>query len=112
MATAPRINSAPDWRVQLGSRLIQADEAAAYVKSSDRVCLSIAQATPYMMCAALSGRLMETENVEVYHSAAAFDWNLPGLGERFRLLSHYVGPYDRQIYAQGRSDFAPVAYYR
>ncbi|HTR63685.1 MAG TPA: acetyl-CoA hydrolase/transferase C-terminal domain-containing protein [Candidatus Binataceae bacterium] len=112
MATAPRVNYLADWRAQLGTRLVEADEAASHVKSGDRVCLSIAQATPYMMCTGLAGRLMETENVTVYHSAAAFDWNLPGLGERFYLQSHYVSPYDRQIYAAGRADFAPVAYYR
>ena len=73
MATAPRINHAPDWRTQLGARLIQPDEAVSHVKSGDRVCLSIAQATPLLMCTALAGRLMETENVLIYHSAAAFD---------------------------------------
>jgi 4-hydroxybutyrate CoA-transferase len=112
MATAPRINHAPDWRAQLGARLIQPDEAVSHVKSGDRVCLSIAQATPLMMCTALAGRLMELENVLLYHSAAAFDWNLPGLGERFQLQSHYVSPYDRTLYAAGRADFAPVAYFR
>lgn len=112
MATAPKVLHAPDWRAQLGSRLVQPDEAASHIKSGDRVCLSIAQATPYVMCSVLAGRLMETENVEVYHSAAAFDWNLPGLGERFQLRSHYVSPYDRQIYTEGRADFTPVSYYR
>ena len=112
MATAPKILHAPDWRAQLGSRLVEPDEAASHIKSGDRVCLSIAQSTPLVMCAALSGRLVETENVTVNHGAAAFDWNLPGLGERFHLQSFYVGPYDRQIYAEGRADFVPVSYYR
>jgi len=112
MATAPRSGHAADWRAQLGTRLVQPDQAAAHVNSGDRVCLSIAQATPYMMCSALAGRLMEIENVSIYHSAAVFDWNLPGLGERFQLRSHYVSPYDRQLYVEGRADFAPVAYYR
>jgi 4-hydroxybutyrate CoA-transferase len=112
MATASRNYGSYNWRAQLGARLIQANEAAAHIKSGDRVCLSIAQATPFMMCTALAARLMEIDNVIVYHSAAAFDWDLPGLGERFRLESHYVGPYDRQIYAQGRADFTPVSYFR
>ncbi len=112
MATAPRSSIARDWRARLGDRLVSAEEAASHIKSGDRICLSIAQATPYLMCSALAARLMETEDVLVYHSAAAFDWNLPGLGERFRLESHYVSPYDRAIYAEGRADFTPVAYYR
>ncbi|MGO9603694.1 MAG: acetyl-CoA hydrolase/transferase family protein [Candidatus Binataceae bacterium] len=112
MATAPRVNPAADWRAQLGARLVQPDEAASHVKSGDRVCLSIAQSTPYEMCAALAGRLMETEDVVVNHGAAAVDWNLPGLGERFRLESFYVSPYDRHLYTEGRADFTPIAYYR
>jgi len=112
MATAPKINSGADWRAQLGSRLVSPDEAAARIKPGDRVCLSIAQGTPFTMCAALAGRLMEIEDVVVNHGAAAFDWNLPGLGERFKLQSFYVGPYDRALYAAGAADFTPISYYR
>ncbi len=112
MATAPSITSAGDWRGRLDSRLVSPDAAAAQIKSGDRVCLSIAQATPFTMCAALAGRLMEIDNVVVNHGAAAFDWNLPGLGERFTLQSFYVGPYDREIYARGAAEFTPISYYR
>ncbi|MFZ0658261.1 MAG: acetyl-CoA hydrolase/transferase C-terminal domain-containing protein [Candidatus Binataceae bacterium] len=112
MATAPKIKAVADWRPILGDRLVSAEHAAEQIKSGDRVCMSIAQATPFMMCAAVSARLMEIENVVVSHGAAVHDWNLPGLGERFKLQSFYVGPYDRELYAQGLADFTPIQYYR
>jgi hypothetical protein len=51
MATAPSQNrgrtNGHDWRAQLGAKLVAADEAVAHIKSGDRVCLSIAQQTPF-----------------------------------------------------------------
>src|SRR5258708_36518142 len=103
MATAASVKYSTDWRAQLGARLVSPEEAVSHIKSGDRVVLSIAQATPLTLCNALAGRLMEIENVVVNHGAAAFSWDLPGLGERFRLESMYVTPYDRPIYAAGRA---------
>jgi 4-hydroxybutyrate CoA-transferase len=115
MATAPSVThtqNTNDWRAQLGARLVEPDEAVGHIKSGDRIIISIAQATPLTLCAALSGRLMEIENVVVNHGAAAFSWDLPGLGERYRLESMYVSPYDRAVYAAGRAEFVPISYYR
>ena len=115
MATAPTVShSKPnhDWRAQLGSRLVEPDVAVSHIKSGDRIVISIAQATPLTLCTALSGRLMEIENVVVNHGAAAFSWDLPGLGERYRLESMYCSPYDRSVYAAGRAEFTPISYYR
>ncbi len=116
MATAPTGTHSPqhthDWRAQLGARLVEPDEAVSHIKSGDRIVISIAQATPLTLCMALSGRLMELENVVVNHGAAAFNWDLPGLGERYRLESMYCSPYDRSVYAAGRAEFTPISYYR
>ena len=112
MATAPSLTHNHDWRAQLGSRLVAPDEAVSHIKSGDRIVVSIAQATPLTLCTALSGRLMEIENVVVNHGAAGFNWDLPGLGERYRLESNYVSPYDREVYAAGRAEFTPISYYR
>ena len=93
MASAPSVSQSSnnhDWRAQLGSRLVQADEAVSHIKSGDRVMVSIAQATPLTACTALAARLMEIENVVVNHGAAAFNWDLPGLGERYRLESNVL----------------------
>lgn len=112
MASVSRFRTNPDWRTTLGDRLISAEQAANQIKSGDRVCMSIAQATPFMMCAALSARLMAIDNVVVNHGAAAADWNLPGLGERFHLESFYLSPYDRDLYSKGLADYTPIQYYR
>jgi 4-hydroxybutyrate CoA-transferase len=112
MATAVRMSAAGDWRAQLGARLVSPEEAVSHIKSGDRVCLSIAQATPFTLCAALAGRLMEIDNVVVNHGAALVNWDLPGLGERFRLESMYLSPFDRAIYSSGRAEFTPIVYYR
>lgn len=112
MATAYAAEHRADWRAQLGARLVAPDQAVSHIKSGDRVCLSIAQMTPFELCPALAGRLMELENVVVNHSAAVMNWDLPGLGERFRLESMYVSPYDRDLYSRGAADFTPIQYYR
>jgi len=112
MASAVKMGHAPDWRAQLGSKLVAADEAVAHIKSGDRITLSIAQATPFTLCAALSGRLMEIENVVLNHSAALYNWDLPGLGERFRLESFYLSPVGRELFGTGPAEFVPVSYFR
>ncbi|MGH9576566.1 MAG: CoA transferase, partial [Terriglobales bacterium] len=112
MASTPRLNGHADWRRHYRSRMVTADEAVAHIKSGDRVALSIAQATPFTLCPALAARLMNIEEVVVNHGAALANWDLPGLGERFRLESNYLTPFDRAIYHRGSGEFTPIAYYR
>ena len=47
MATAAKLKPGADWRPILGDRLVSAEHAAEQIKSGDRVCMSIAQATPF-----------------------------------------------------------------
>ncbi len=112
MAIAPRLNGHADWRSHYTSRMVSADEAVSHIKSGDRVALSIAQATPFTLCPALAARLMDIEDVVVNHGAALANWDLPGLGARFRLESNYLTPFDRAIYHRGSAEFTPIAYYR
>ncbi len=112
MATALKMGHAPNWRAQLGTKLVSPEVAVDHIKSGDRITLSIAQVTPFTLCAALAGRLMEIENVVVNHSAALFNWDLPGIGERFRLESFYLSPIGRELFAAGPAEFVPVSYYR
>ncbi len=101
-----------DWRAQLGAKLVTAEEAVNHIHSGDRVVISIAQSTPLTLCTALAARLMELENVVVNHGAAIFSWDLPGLGERFRIESFYLTLIDRPLYLRGAVEYTPVAYYR
>ena len=112
MAIALNLSDSFDWRAQLGAKLVSADEAVSHIKSGDRVTMSISHATPFTLCVALAGRLMEIEDVVLNHSASLFNWELPGLGERYRFESIYLSPIGRDLFAEGRADFVPVAYYR
>ncbi len=110
MATA--IKMAPNWREQLGDKLVTPEEAVAHIKSGDRITASIAHMTPFTLLHALAGRLMELERVVVNYSAALFAFDLPGIGERFRLESFYLSPIDRVLFHDGKGEFIPVSYYR
>jgi 4-hydroxybutyrate CoA-transferase len=112
MATALKLGDSFDWRVLLGKKLVSAEEAVSHIKSGDRVTMSISHATPFTLCAAVAARLMEIDNVVLNHSASLFNWELPGLGERYRFESIYLSPVGRHLFAEGRADFVPVAYYR
>jgi 4-hydroxybutyrate CoA-transferase len=112
MASALKMGHAANWRAQLGSKLVDAETAVGHIKSGDRITLSIAQATPFTLCAALAGRLMEIEDVVLNHSAALFNWDLPGIGERFRLESFYLSPVGRELFGTGPAEFVPVSYFR
>jgi len=108
------MHSAPsrDWRIGVKSRLVSAEEAVSHIRSGDRVVISLGQSTPLTLCTALAARLMELENVVVNHGAAIYPWDLPGLGERFRLESFYLTMVDRPLYARGAAEYTPVSYYR
>src|SRR5438128_441103 len=112
MATASSMQDSFDWRALLGEKLVSAEEAVNHVKSGDRVTMSISHATPFTLCAALAARLMEIDSVVLNHSASLFDWDLPGLGERYRFESIYLSPIGRNLFAEGQADFVPVSYYR
>ena len=109
---ASAIKMTPDWRPQLGAKLVSPEEAVAHIKSGDRIAASIAHATPFTLFHALAGRLMEIERVVISYSAAAFAFDLPGLGERFRLESFYLSAVDRQLFHDGPGEYVPVSYYR
>ncbi len=110
MATAIKMTS--NWREQLGAKLVTPEEAVAQIKSGDRITASIAHVTPFTLFHALAGRLMEIERVVINYSAALFAFDLPGLGERFRLESFYLSPIDRKLFHDGMGEYVPVSYYR
>jgi len=96
----------------LGAKLVSAEEAVSHIQSGDRITVSIAQATPFAVCPALAARLLELENIVLNHSAALFNWDLPGIGERFRFESFYISPVGRELFGDGRGEFVPLSYYR
>ncbi|HEY2106023.1 MAG TPA: acetyl-CoA hydrolase/transferase C-terminal domain-containing protein [Candidatus Binataceae bacterium] len=101
-----------DWRALLGPRLVTAEEAVSHVDSGDRVSVSLALQTPHALCGALAARLSDLERVVISHSAALFDWDIPGVAERFRLQSTFLSPVDRHLHDTRREEFMPVGLYR
>ena len=101
-----------DWRGLLGHRLVTAEEAVSHINSCDRVSISLALQTPHALCGALAARLTELERVVITHSATLFDWDIPGISERFRLQSTFLSPVDRRLHDSRREEFMPVGLYR
>ncbi len=111
-AAAVTAGIAAGWRSRLGERLVAPETAVSHILSGDRVGIAIAQATPYTLCMALAARLTEIEDVVVCHGAPLFSWELPGLGERFRVESYYLSPLDRPLYQAGTVEFNPIGSFR
>src|SRR5579884_996717 len=101
-----------DWRASLGSALVSAEDALAQIKAGDRIGVALAQSTPHWLCGALAARLAELKDIVICHLAPYFDWNLPGLNDRFRLRSSYLSPIDRPLYGRLAIEFVPVGIYR
>jgi 4-hydroxybutyrate CoA-transferase len=101
-----------DWRASLGSALVSAEDALAQIKAGDRIGVALAQTTPHWLCGALAARLAELKDIVICHLAPYFDWNLPGLNDRFRLRSSYLSPIDRPLYGRLAIEFVPVGIYR
>ena len=101
-----------DWRALLSRRLVTAEEVVSHVNSGDRVSISLALQTPHALCGALAARLTDLERVVISHSAALFDWDIPGVAERFRLQSTFLSSVDRRLHDSRREEFMPVGLYR
>ena len=108
-------NPGHDWRAQLG-RVWSPRTRRSRISSpaTASVCRSRRRRRS-TLCPALAGRLMEIENVVVNHGAAVMNWDLPGLGERFRLESMYLLavrsralPSRRRASSRRSSTIAPV----
>jgi len=89
------------------------EEAAAVVKSNERVYISGNAATPFKLMEALELRHKELQNVEIAHVLLFGDDPLskPGMEGHFRHNSLFVGPGDRKAVNEGKADYIPVFLY-
>jgi 4-hydroxybutyrate CoA-transferase len=91
-------------------RLVSPADAAAVVRSGDRVYLQCAAATPSVLLDALVARADELENVTVVH----LHTEGPGphlaleMAGHFRHRALFVGPNARAAVNEGRADYVPV----
>ncbi len=101
-----------DWRERYGEKLKTPDEAAATVKSGEKIHFGLFQSTPSSLVRALFARKDELEGVRIHHSVSPFPWAQPGTEKAFRVQSSFVTAADRDAMAAGLVDYLPVGYYQ
>jgi acyl-CoA hydrolase len=86
-----------------------ADEAISHIRSGMRVFVQGSAATPHPLLQALCRRT-DLENVTLYHlhTDGAAPWMAPEMAGRFRSVSLFVGPSQREPVNAGRADYVPV----
>ena len=98
------------WIDDYKRKLVGLEEAAAMVKSGDRVFLSANAATPHAMMRALAERKDELRDVELVHMLLIGEHPLaaPEMEGHFRHNTFFVGASERQAVAEGRADYIPM----
>ncbi|MFL5751005.1 MAG: 4-hydroxybutyrate CoA-transferase, partial [Chloroflexota bacterium] len=91
-------------------RLVSAADAAAAVRSGDRVYLHCAAATPSVLLDALVARAPELRDVTIVHlhTEGPGPHLAPEMAGHFRHRALFVGPNARAAVNEGRADYVPV----
>ncbi len=101
--------SAENWRERWADRLGTAAQAVSLVRSGNRVWTGGWTSVPMTLCSALAARHRELSDVEVYTFLTPFIWDRPDVLESFRVVTGFVGPYDRAAVRAGRIDYVPLS---
>ncbi len=101
--------SAANWRERWADRLGTAAQAVSLVRSGNRVWTGGWTSVPMTLCSALAARHRELSDVEVYTFLTPFIWDRPDVLESFRVVTGFVGPYDRAAVRAGRIDYVPLS---
>ncbi|MFH1134796.1 MAG: acetyl-CoA hydrolase/transferase C-terminal domain-containing protein [Pseudomonadota bacterium] len=98
-----------NWKDHYNSRRISLGEAAALVKSGDRVVAAHACGSPEPLLEALIPRAGELRDVEIVHmvSMGKSEYCLPTHGASFRHNSLFAGGSTRAAVNEGRADYTP-----
>ena len=91
-------------------RIVSAAEAAAVVRSGERIYLHCAAATPSVLLDALVGRADELADVTVVHlhTEGPGPHLAPEMAGHFRHRALFIGPNARAAVNEGRADYVPV----
>jgi acyl-CoA hydrolase len=91
-------------------RIVSAAEAAAVVRSGERVYLHCAAATPSVLLDALVSRADELADVTVVHlhTEGPGPHLAPEMAGHFRHRALFIGPNARAAVNEGRADYVPV----
>ncbi|MGE0057261.1 MAG: acetyl-CoA hydrolase/transferase family protein [Dehalococcoidia bacterium] len=98
------------WPAAARAKLIDADGAAALVKSHDRVYLQGGCAAPHLLVHALVERYEELEGVEIVHlhTEGPADYTLPQMEGHLRHNALFIGANTRGAIRGGHADYTPV----
>jgi len=91
-------------------RIVSAAEAAAVVRSGERIYLHCAAATPSVLLDALVARADELADVTVVHlhTEGPGPHLAPEMAGHFRHRALFIGPNARAAVNEGRADYVPV----
>ena len=98
-----------NWKAYYESRQVGLDEAAAFVRSGDRVVAAHACGSPEPVLEALVKRAKELKQVEIVHmvSMGESPYCQPEYAGSFRHNSLFAGGNTRAAIADGRADYTP-----
>lgn len=95
------------WR----DRILSADEAAALVRSGNRIFLTGNCSTPQVFLKALIARyeeLREVEAVQLLDFGSSEPYITPTIAQHIRVNNLFIGPTARQSVNEGLADFTPI----
>mgnify|MGYP006158424453 CR=1 FL=1 len=97
-------------KILVMSKYVTAAEAVKVVKSSDRVYVQAAAATPTVLTKALAERAAELRNVEVchLHTEGNAPYANPDLADSFHVNSFFIGANVRHTLKAGNGSYTPV----
>lgn len=97
------------WKDHYNVNQVSIEEAAALVKSGDRVAAAHACGSPEPLLDAMVERADELSDVEIVHmvSMGASRYCLPEYSKSFRHNSLFAGGNTRQAIREGRADYTP-----
>jgi 4-hydroxybutyrate CoA-transferase len=98
------------WKEEYKDKLCSAEDAAALIKSNDRIAMSGGTSVPYEFSRALSKRAGTIKNVGISmgYAMALFDYMKPENHESFYLETVFVGPMERICMEWGVCQYVPI----
>ncbi len=93
-----------DWREHYREKLVTAQQAAAMIKSGQRVVTSLATAEPQYLINALCDRWQELRDVEIMASNTMkpYPWFDKERSSAFKIHASYLSGYSRPLYQEKR----------
>lgn len=90
-------------------KLVNADEAVAFINSNDRVFIQSVAAAPQTLIKAMTARASELRGVEIYHlhTEGAAPYAAPEYAESFHTNALFIGANVRSAIASGEADYIP-----